>query len=283
MTGVVFVNPHSGPDQTGADELRQQFPGQQVEECAPDDLPHRVKEAVADHAGFVGIAGGDGTIRSAAEQLVGSDVPLLPVPAGTRNHFAQDVGICSMDDAAEAAREGHVRPVDVGRVNGRVFVNNSSIGLYPKIVIRREAHERRLRKGVANVVAVWEQLLHGRRIGVTIDGVSYAAWMVFVGNGAYGDGLLDLADREDLCGHVLDVRTVRADRPLARFRVVAALLFGRLARSPLVMSQQCRAVTIDLRQSRVEVALDGEVEVMETPLEYESVPAALGVLVPASS
>jgi len=242
-----------------------------------------VKDAVADGVSFVAVAGGDGTIRSAAAQLIGSGVPLLPVPTGTRNHFAQDIGICSLDDATDAAAGERARPVDVGRVNGRVFVNNSSIGLYPKIVVRREAHERRLRKGVANVVALWEQLIHGRRIFVSIDGVAYAAWMVFVGNGAYGEGLIDLADREDLCGHVLDVRAVRADRPLARLRVLAALLFGRLARSPLVVKQQCGSVSIDVRQGRVEVALDGEVEVMETPLEYESLPGALSVMVPSTS
>jgi diacylglycerol kinase family enzyme len=280
MSGVVFLNPRSGPDETGANELRQRFPGHRVEECKPGDLPQRVKEAVDEHVSFVAVAGGDGTIRCAAEQMTGSDVPLLPVPAGTRNHFAQDVGLSSLDDAADAAAAGHVEPVDVGVVNGRVFVNNSSIGLYPKIVIRREAHERRLRKGVANLVAVWEQLLHGRKIGVTIDGASFPAWMVFVGNGVYGEGLLDLADREELCGHVLDVRAVRADRPLARLRVLGALALGRLSRSPLVMQQRCRSVSVDVHQSRVEVALDGEVEVLESPLEFESRPGALSVLVP---
>src|SRR4051794_2296023 len=164
MAGVVFVNPQSGPDETGVSELRQRFPGHRVEECAPDDLPHRVKEAVADGVSFVAVAGGDGTVRAAAEQLTGSGVALLPGPAGTRNHFAQDVGVCSVDEAAGAAESGQVELVDVGRVNGRIFVNNSSIGLYPKIVIRREAHERRLRKGIANVVAVWEQLVHGRKV-----------------------------------------------------------------------------------------------------------------------
>src|SRR4051812_7006344 len=88
MSGVVFLNPKSGPDETGAAELRQRFPGHRVEECKPGDLPQRVKEAVADHVSFVAVAGGDGTIRCAAEQMTGSDVPLLPVPAGTRNHFS---------------------------------------------------------------------------------------------------------------------------------------------------------------------------------------------------
>jgi undecaprenyl-diphosphatase len=108
-------------------------------------------------------------------------------------------------------------------------------------------------------------------------------WLSFIGNGRYGDGLWDLADRESLDEHVLDVRLVRADRPLARFRVVGALVLGRLARSPLIMTREANTVTIDLDRAGVEVALDGEVEKLEPPLRYESVAGGLAVLVPAAS
>ncbi len=234
---MIFVNPGSGPDTTSLEELRRRFPGHAVEECPPDRLADTIRDALATTPDFIGVAGGDGTIRTVAEQLVGTDVALLPIPAGTRNHFARDVGVEDLD-AAERAANGRLISVDVGRVNGRCFVNNSSIGVYPKIVIRREVHERRLRKGVATMVAAYEQLRVGDRVNAEVDGVAHCSWMVFVGNGTYGEGLLDLGDRESLTDGLLDIRVVRADRPFSRIRVVGALLLGHLARSPLVLRRQ---------------------------------------------
>ena len=277
--GVIFVNPGSGPDVTSLEELRRRFPGHTVEECPPDRLADTVRDALTTRPDFIGVAGGDGTIRTVAEQLVGTDVALLPIPAGTRNHFARDVGVADVD-AAERAARGRVITVDVGRVNGKCFVNNSSIGVYPKIVILREAHHRRLRKGVATVVAAYEQLRVGDRVNVEVDGVAHCSWMVFVGNGTYGLGLLDLGDRESLTDGLLDVRVVRADRPLSRLRVVGALVLGRLARSPLVLRRQTAITECVLNRDRVEVALDGEVEEMTPPLRFECLIRQLRVLVP---
>jgi undecaprenyl-diphosphatase len=281
VAGVVFVNPQAGPDETSLGELKSLFAGHAVEPCPPEELADRVAAAGEDSVDFVGVAGGDGTLRCAAGQLLAGDVPLLAVPAGTRNHFAKDLGIRTLDDAAAAAVEGSTIAVDVGCVSGHVFLNNSSIGVYPRIVIRREAREHRLRKGVATVVAAVEQIRRGRRMTVEVDGDTGKAWLVFVGNGRYGEGLLDLADRESLYDHLLDVRVVSADRPMARLRVVGALLLGRLAGSPLVDTRETTAVTIDVpRRRSVEVALDGEIEHLEPPLRYESLPGALKVLAP---
>jgi undecaprenyl-diphosphatase len=281
--GVVLVNPESGPGDHVA-ELRDLFSHQEfLVVSEPDRVASAVRSAIDRGAAFVGVAGGDGTIRGVAEQLVDTSVPLLVIPAGTRNHFAKDLGIEDFS-AAAAAVHGVVTEVDVGCVNGKYFVNNSSIGVYPKIVVRREAHQTRLPKRIASVVAAWEQLRHGRRVKVEIEGVPLMAWMVFVGNGPYGDGILDLADRESLSKHILDLRIVRADRPLARLRVIAALALGRLARSPLIEQRECQSVEVNVRDRKsVEVALDGEVEELELPLRYESLPGALKVLTQASS
>jgi undecaprenyl-diphosphatase len=277
--GAIFVNPGSGPDETSTSDLRARFPDALVEECPPDRLVAAVRAAVADGAAFIGAAGGDGTIRLVAGQLVGTDIPLLAIPVGTRNHFAKDIGVVDLD-AAEKAAHGPTMAIDVGHVNDRYFINNSSIGLYPKIVIRRELHQRRLRKGVANIVAAYEQLREGARVDVEIAGETHRAWMVFVGNGTYGQGLLDLADRECLNDGLLDVRMALADRPLSRLRIVAALLFGRLSRCPLVERWQTGATVVNLNRTEVEVALDGEVEVLATPLRYDCMVRRLLVLVP---
>ena len=93
MAGVVFVNPHSGPERNEDDDIASHFPGHAVVDCEVDDLPGHIEQAVADEVDFVAVAGGDGTIRSAVQVLACTGVPLLPVPAGTRNHFARELGI----------------------------------------------------------------------------------------------------------------------------------------------------------------------------------------------
>jgi diacylglycerol kinase family enzyme len=276
----VLVNPGSGPDPTEDFDVVPHFPGHDVVECDPDELTGRIRRAVEDGLPFVAVAGGDGTIRAAAQILAGTDVPLLPIPAGTRNHFAREVGIETLEDAGRAATEGVPQKIDLGEVNGQRFVNNSSIGIYPRIVVTRETNERRWPKGVATVAAAWEQLRHGRRFRATVDGRTYRAWMVFVGNGRYGRGLLRLNSREALDDNVLDFRLARADSPLARARVVAALVSGGLDRSPLLVQRETRHIEIDLDRKSVDVALDGEVQTLKPPLRYVSLPGALTVLVP---
>jgi undecaprenyl-diphosphatase len=244
-------------------------------------LADRVRSEVDAGARFVGVAGGDGTLRTAAEVLVDSEVALLAVPAGTRNHFAKDFGITSLEDAGDAAKTGAARPIDVGRVNDRFFLNNSSLGAYPRMVERREEHEGRWPKGIANVIAAWQQLRHGHRLRVLVDGERFVAWLVFVGNGRYGENLRDVTSRDSLDGNVLDVRIVHADQPLARLRLFVSVLFGRLALTPVVTRRECRRVTIAVpKHTRVAVALDGEVVHLATPLDYESRSAALRVLTP---
>ena len=282
MAGVVFVNPESGPDPTDPAELAGHFPGHEVVECHPDDLAARVKDAVEQGAEFVAVAGGDGSIRCAVEVLAESGVPLLAIPTGTRNHFARELGIVDLPTAGRVAVAGDRRTVDLAEVNGYRFVNNSSVGIYPRIVVTRETSGSRWPKGLATVAAAWKQLRHGRRFVVSVEGHRYRAWMVFVGNGPYGRGLLRLNSREALDGNILDFRLARADSPFSRTRVVLALLFGGLERSPLIVRRHTGQVDLDLDRKTVEVALDGEVTRLESPLRYRSLPGVLTVLVPAS-
>ena len=271
--GVVFVNRDSGRGDAG-EELAAAFAGHRLVTCEGDGLGAAVEQALADGVGFVGVAGGDGSIGAAAAVLAGTGVPLLAVPAGTRNHFARHLGIETVADAAGAAR---VSTVDLGRVNGRVFVNNSSIGFYAALVRERRRRSHRLPRAVADATAAWAQARRGHRFPVRVGGVRYRAWLVFVGNGRYGDDLT----RDALNEQTLDVRVMRADAPLARTRAVVALLFGRLGRSPLLVQRLVDGIEIEvLGRSFVDVALDGEVARLEGPLRYEVLPGALTVLVP---
>jgi undecaprenyl-diphosphatase len=278
VPGVVFVNPAAGSE-LSADDVTKHFPGHRVVECPGAEIPDRVAAAIgdADRPDFVAVAGGDGTLRAAAERLAGTGVPLLPIPGGTRNHFALAVGVEDLETAGKAATGGVVRRIDVGDVNGHCFLNNSSVGLYPKLVARRESYERRMSKRLAQLRAAWEQIRHGHRFRLRMRGQWHRAWLVFVGNGCYGEHVLDFTDRESVGGGVLDIRLVLADRPLARTRVVLALLRG-LDTSPLIVRDTCPEAELGLAEGSVEVALDGEVERLEQPLRYSVRRQALAVL-----
>jgi diacylglycerol kinase family enzyme len=284
---VIFVNPNAGGGNE-SDEFAEQFHGHDVVECDPSDLAEQVRKALEsdDRPAFVGVAGGDGTIRCAIEVVldVAPEVPVLAVPAGTRNHFARDLGLEDVETAAAAASGGNTRVIDVAGVNDSLFVNNSSIGVYPRLVAHREARESDMPKGLAAVVAAWHQLRRGRRIRVSVDGAPVRAWAVFIGNNCYGESLRDLIGRDAMDEGVLDVRIAHADRRLSRLRIVGAVLFGKVATSPLIDRLQRASVTLDLGDGTpVPVALDGEVVDMASPLRYESKPKALTVLLPPSN
>jgi diacylglycerol kinase family enzyme len=279
--GVIFVNPTSGSGTEVAD-LTKLFSGHDVVECEPEGFAEQVRNVLRteDQPAFVGVAGGDGTIRTAVEVLLDTapKVPLLAIPAGTRNHFAHDVGIETLDDAASAASAGRTLVIDTATVNDVWFINNSSVGVYPRLVAHREARESRMPKGVAAIVAAWHQLRYGRHLRVRVDGSTVKAWAVFVGNNCYGDSLRDLTGRERLDEGELDVRIAHADRRLSRLRIVGAVLFGRVEQSPLIDRSRCGSVELDMGHE-VRVAVDGEVMPMDSPLRYESHPAMLTVLV----
>ena len=251
-------------------------------DCPGEDIAGQVADAARQRPDFVAVAGGDGTMRAAAQELLGTGIPLLPIPGGTRNHFALAVGVSDLETAAKTAVDGVVRSVDVGDVNGHCFLNNSSVGLYPRLVVRRESYRRRMSKQRAQLAAAWEQIRRGRRFRLQLRGRWHRAWLVFVGNGCYGEHVLDFTDRESVGGGLLDIRVVLADRPLARTRVILSLLRG-LSASPLIVRDTCPAAELGLAASTVDVALDGEVVRLEAPLCYSVRSGELAVLVPVDA
>lgn len=273
---MVLVNPDSGRRDDG-DDVRRHFAGCTVVECEGDDLGPAAEDAARRGAAFVAVAGGDGSIRCVASILAGTGVPLVPVPTGTRNHFARELGIETVADAA-AALAAPPRRVDLAEVNGERFVNNASIGFYAALVRERDAHERRLPKALANLTSAWAQARRGHRFAVTVAGRRHRAWLVFVGNGCYGESLADLMARPSLDAGELDVRVLRADRPLARTRTLLAMVAGRLGASPLVTRDRRADVVVELPVPEVEVALDGEVARLVPPLQFRTLPGALTVL-----
>jgi diacylglycerol kinase family enzyme len=245
------------------------------------------REAVEGGAGAVVVGGGDGTISTAAHHLVGTDVTLGVVPLGTLNHFAKDLGLpLDPEQAAAVVLEGRTAAVDVGEVNGRPFLNNSSVGLYPRIVRMRQRYDvRGLLKWVVAGWATLRALNKRAAIGVRLDAdgekVLRRTPLVFIGNNEYRMEGLGAPKRESLFDGHLAVYVVRASSAkLPMLRLLWRVFAGKAEERGDLEVLRAEAATIETRRPTVLVALDGEVERMRTPLEYRVRPGALRVFVP---
>jgi diacylglycerol kinase family enzyme len=212
------------------------------------------------------MAGGDGSLAIVADVAIERGLPFVCVPFGTRNHFARDLGLDRDDPVAalDAFADGVERRVDVGRVGGRLFLNNVSLGVYAHLVHRRERHRRR-RVALARLRALEAVVRHRHAVGLTVDGAPVNARVVLVSNNAYELSVLSLGERARLDEGLLHVYAPRG-----------------LLRSEW-RERSCERVTIDAPPHRVRAAVDGEPEVLTTPLELRVEPQALRVLVPRST
>jgi diacylglycerol kinase family enzyme len=257
----------------------QRLPGDRLAAAVRDFLDRRPEgEALA-------VAGGDGTISAAAGVLAGTDVPLGILPMGTLNHFAKDLGLpLEVDAAVDIIAAGSTRRVDVAELNGRVFVNNSSVGLYPFMVERRDAHQHRYGVGkmLATLPAMVETLRgaswHRLDIGAAGERQEIRTPCIFVGNNAYGVGLKALGSRGRLDGGELDIQLVRQQSRLGVLLLPFKVALGIVNPERDVETFRSTELEIASRRRRsLRVSLDGEVVRLETPLRYRIRPAALSV------
>ena len=226
-------------------------------------------------------------MRAAASVLAGTGVPLGALPLGTLNHFAKDLGIpLQVEEAAATIAAGHTRVVDLAEVNGETFINNSSIGIYPYMVIDRKRRKARhkLAKWMAMVPAFFRMMRHfpRRRLRISAEGFArpYRTPCLFVGNNEYGMELFTFGRRQRLDSGKLWFYVVKPREPLEFFWMVCRLCFGRMDQARDLDTFQLAEAEISAKTSRLPVALDGEVRIMHTPLHYRSRPRALRIIVP---
>lgn len=245
--------------------------------------------AARSDADAVVFGGGDGTISTGAAALVGGDKALGVLPLGTFNHFARDLGIpLKLEDAVRTIALGHVREVDVGEVNGRPFLNNSSIGLYPEMVRYRDELRRHhgMSKGPAMLHAAREALREPPFLRVELrvfdDVTSVRTPFVFVGNNRYEMNLFALGGRAALDRGELSLYLARNVRRWGIARLALRALLGRLRQDKEFEALAVPQVEVGTHRRILRVALDGEVFRTESPLRYRSRPRALRVLAPPS-
>ncbi len=255
--------------------------------CEPAHLTETARKAARQGFDAVVAAGGDGTVSALAGALAGGEVPLAVLPLGTLNHFARDLGM--PDDLVAAARaiatKRTVR-VDVGELNGRVFINNSSIGLYPEMVMRRDIQQKQSgrSKWPAMLLAAFRVLRRFKLLTVRVQTPETTCMtrtpFVFVGNNAYSMAIPTVGKRVAIDQGHLGLYLLHSKSRLHMIWVVLRALLGRAKAAPALTIQLVTEVDIRSHRRALTVALDGEVVRMRTPLHYRIRAAALPVLAP---
>jgi undecaprenyl-diphosphatase len=280
---VAVVNTAArGADGELAETLRRELPEAEVIAAADGEQMAKALGDAAGRAGVLGIAGGDGSVNTAARLAADQGVPLLVIPAGTLNHFARDLGVMDAEQALTALRAGQAVEVDLGAVNQDIFVNTFSIGGYVDLVHARQEHEAGLGKWPATLLGAARVLGKGSPVTVRVDGCTRRIWMLFAGNCRYEPAGLAPARRARLADGELDVRLVDADRPLARLRLIVALATGTLATCPAYEYRSVSAITLESADGRpLEYTTDGERRAGEQRLELRKSTGRLVVFRPA--
>lgn len=280
----LIMNPRSGGgkvERLRLDEHARSLGAEVVLLDGPEemDVADLARQAVDDGADLLGVAGGDGTQAQVAAVAAQLDVPFLVISAGTRNHFALDLGLDREDPAAclEALRDGVEVRVDLGRVGDRTFVNNASFGAYAAVVQSTAYRDDKVR----TALEMLPDLLVGHRgpllrlrAGATVRTAPQA---VLVSNNPYGSGdIAGLGRRPRLDGGVLGVLALRV-RGAAD---AAGLVRGRRwAPESLTVLTATEAV-VDADVPSLPVGIDGEAVMLATPVRCTIHPAALRVRLP---
>ena len=293
----VIVNKAGGTskgDEAEAAQIRAAFEAAGLDADVRPTEAANILDAFREAAAAPGLdaivaGGGDGTLSCAAGQLAGTGRPLGIIPLGTLNHLARDAGVpTGIKEAAKVIAAGQTRMIDVAEVNGRIFVNNSSVGLYPEMVRLREAQQERIGRGkrLAMLSASLASLRSFRRhrLWISAPGIEAPVRtpLLFVGNNRYQVNLLSLGQRERLDEGLLSLYAIRARTRAHLFWAGIRGVFGRLDQQRDFITTYPTEAEISSDRPALTVSADGETFLMETPLRYRIRPKALKLIVPGN-
>jgi diacylglycerol kinase family enzyme len=292
---IVIVNAGSGGgnDRALVDRLAKLFAPAGLDAAIElahggDEIAAAVRNAVAKRPRMIVAGGGDGTVSTVAAALVDTDIVFGVLPLGTLNHFAKDLGVpLELADAVQLLATGQAMRVDVGEVNGRVFVNNSSLGLYPDIVRDRERQQKRLGRGKWLAFS-WAALAVLRRfpflgVALVIDGKETLRRtpFVFIGNNEYRMEGFAIGERAGLRDGRLSLYVAQRPGRWRLLQLAFRALTGHLRQARDFDAVLATEIVIRSRKKRLRVATDGEVTVMAPPLRYRVRASSLLVVGPA--
>ena len=235
----------------------------------------------------VAAAGGDGTVSTVAAAVARAGNTLAIIPTGTLNHFARDAGIpTAIDQAIALIEDGRTRLFDLGVVNGHIFLNNVSLGSYPRMVHERDGLEQNGRsRPWATTMAVARTWWRLRKLTaeLSMDGRSLIRRSPFivVGNGSYVLSGLSLGSRDEISDGRLSLYVAPSTGRIGALSLPFRALVGRLERYERFETFRANRITATFSHHRIETGIDGEVRVLESPLSFQVRRGALRVLVPS--
>jgi diacylglycerol kinase family enzyme len=292
MRVVAIVNSEAGSaGGIDAEELRGLFRDAGIEAdvriLPGDQVGDAAEEAVRSGVDAVVAGGGDGTVRTVAAHLAGGPIPLGVLPVGTLNHFARDLGIpVDLPGAIRVIAQGAIHDLDVGEVNGEVFVNNSVLGLYPPVVkVRdRERQERQRNKWLATLSAAVKVLPRHPPLRIRVRAGEHdlvrETLFAFIGNNEYEMSAFSYGARSRLDSGNLYLYIAKIRGRLGLLGLLLLSLFRDVKGTDRFDCLSAPELTIEMKQRTVPVYLDGEVRVLETPLRYRTRVRALRVILP---
>ena len=251
------------------------------------DIVQLARLAAEDEAELIVAGGGDGTISTVAIEASAAGKTLGILPLGTLNNFSKDLSIPqNLNAAVRTIAQGEVHEIDLAECNGRIFINNSSIGLYPKMVVRRQQQQQKLGRGKW-AAAFWASIRLFRispflRVDIEIDGKVFERKtpFVFVGNNEYEMDMYSIGRRPSLEEGKLSLYFLHREGRWGLLMLLWKTVRGRLRQWKDFEAVATEHVTIKAKRSRLRVAFDGETSLVEPPLEYRIRPKALKVIVP---
>lgn len=291
----ILLNPNSGTVQAlglTAETLRQSFAAAgltaTVDADAETPFETRIARAVASEAEIVVAAGGDGTATALAAALIGTDKSLAVLPLGTANLLARDLGLpLDLEQAVRALAECEPRRIDVGEVNGQIFLHKVVIGLIPGIAAGREQLRGRTDLGakVGFLRYFVRRLERAPRLAVAItsrDAVDRVERIraIAVANNAYDEGFGRVFARQRLDGGTLSLYILKRLSVVDALRLGAAMALGHWRQDSALSIESVRSVTLQAKKPSATVMIDGELQNFEFPLRFRTRPLALSVLAP---
>lgn len=280
MNIVVVHNPSAG-SALPQSELTTLFATAGITVDAYLDITNdTMKDRIADHAKngeVIAAIGGDGTIAHTADRILGTPGVLAPLPGGTLNHFTKDVGVPQdLKEAIQRLPEARRRKIDVATVNTRVFLNNSSIGIYPSSLRTRARFEDKFGKWPAAVIGSIRAFIRFRLYSVTVNGQEFQTPFLFVGNNKYD---IDQAgQRTNLTSGVLSIYAITSHKRSALIKLLFAALVGRATKQQELITYETTHFVVHTKKAFVSVSTDGEVQRVNTPLVYTLHPTSLTII-----